>query len=247
MELEKSAATRLECDDPAIPSGEQNLVVRAAAQLGITAKIKLAKRIPAGGGLAGGSSDAARALAGLNALWKLGEGKAELLKGAARLGSDVSFFLHAPSAICTGLGEIVRPTPAPSARWALLILPPFGMPTPEVYRRFDQLNLGSRASIQEQPDWKSWSMLGAADLLAKLVNDLELPAFDLNKRLGDLRQEWERRLGRPVRMSGSGSTLFTLYDRREEAEAAPRSAAEKTMVVELAPRFTDDLTADAGG
>jgi 4-diphosphocytidyl-2-C-methyl-D-erythritol kinase len=244
LELEQSTATSLECNDPSLPNGPENLIVRAAMELGVTAKMKLRKRIPPGGGLAGGSSDAARTLVGLNALCNLRHTEAELLKRTARLGSDVSFFLRGPSAICSGVGEIVQPTPAPAARWAVLILPPFPMPTPQVYKRFDQLNLGSAAAIQEQPDWKTWASLRATDLLPKLINDLEPPAFDLNPQLSDLRKQWEARLARPVRMSGSGSTLFTLYDHREDAQAAANFAgatAERVLAVELAPVFTDDL------
>jgi len=244
LELQQSAATSLECDDPSLPTGADNLIVRAAMELGVTAKMKLRKRIPPGGGLAGGSSDAARTLTGLSALYNLVHDESELLKRAARLGSDVSFFLRGPSSICSGVGEIVRPTPAPKARWAVLILPPFPMPTPEVYKQFDRLNLGRPGSIDEQPDWKTWANLPAAELLPKLINDLEPPAFDLNPRLGDLRKHWQDRLSRPVRMSGSGSTLFTLFDQQEQAEAAVNSAgttSERVIPVELAPKIADDL------
>jgi 4-diphosphocytidyl-2-C-methyl-D-erythritol kinase len=236
-----SAANSIEltCDDPSLPVNQDNLVVKAALALRSASqgvRIKLSKRIPAGGGLAGGSSDAATTLMGLAKLWNLPLQKDDLVRIAAQLGSDIAFFFSGPSGICSGLGEIVRPIPPPQARWALLILPPFGMPTPAVYRQFDQLRLGTVQAIDIQPDWENWVKLPAVQLLPKLMNDLESPAFDLNPELGRLRNQWEHRLHRPVRMSGSGSTLFTLYDLREEAdEAAAKTEGQTARVVELAP------------
>jgi 4-diphosphocytidyl-2-C-methyl-D-erythritol kinase len=215
------------CDDPSIPADETNLVVKAARAIGATARITLTKKIPAGGGLAGGSSDAASTLMAL--------GRENLQPIAAKLGSDVAFFLRGGSAVCTGLGETVRPINPPACGWAVLILPPFGMPTPVVYKKFDEMNLGRSQSIETEPDWFAWTELSAEKLLPHLVNDLEPPAFALNPQLRQIRDDWERRLGRPVRMSGSGSTLFTLFDTHVEANAA--AAGENIIrVVELAPR-----------
>lgn len=231
----------LNCDDPSLPCNQDNLIVKAAMALrtaGQGVRIKLTKRIPAGGGLAGGSSDAATTLVGLKKLWNLPLHRDELVKVASRLGSDIPFFFFGPSGICTGLGEIVRPIAPPKPRWAILILPPFGMPTPAVYRQFDQLHLGKAEAINFQPDWELWTQLSATELLPKLINDLELPAFDLNPSLGKLRDQWENRLSRPVRMSGSGSTLFTLYDTKQEAEeVASEIAPQSLCVAELAPEI----------
>jgi 4-diphosphocytidyl-2C-methyl-D-erythritol kinase len=159
----------------------------------------------------------------------------ELAALAAKLGSDIPFFFYGPSSICTGLGEIVRPIPPPRARRALLIFPPFGMPTPKVYRRFDEMKLGERRNIEEEPDFSAWAKLSAIELLPNLVNDLEAPAFDQNPAMADLRVRWERRLGRVVRMSGSGSTLFTLYDNQAEAASAGGFSGDLSCVVEISP------------
>jgi 4-diphosphocytidyl-2-C-methyl-D-erythritol kinase len=235
----REKTVELECDDPAIPNGPANLIVRAALALGADARIKLTKRIPVGGGLAGGSSNAATTLMGLNRLLNLHRTTADLAKIAATLGSDIAFFLHGPSSICTSLGELVRPIRPPRPRWALLIFPPFGMPTPQVYRRFDELHLGKTQSIEQHPDWPAWANMTAMQLLPNLVNDLEAPAFDLQPKLAALRDDWECRLRRTVRMSGSGSTLFTLYDTKPEADAAiEHSNACAMLVAELAPAGT---------
>ena len=234
IEIEPAAnGVTLECDDPSIPTDERNLVVKAALAMGAAAKIKLTKRIPAGGGLAGGSSDAASTLMALGP----GHPDKNLPQIAMSLGSDVAFFLHGPSSVCAGVGEQVRPIDPPACGWALLILPPFGMPTPAVYRKFDEMKLGRRESIDVEPDWSALTQLSAERLLPHLVNDLEPPAFALNPELRRLRDNWEQRLGRPVRMSGSGSTLFTLYDTLDEAEKT--EGDRDIRVVEVAPRQTE--------
>ena len=136
---------------------------------------------------------------------------------AARIGSDVPFFLHGPSAVCTGRGEVVRPVAQPAARWGVLILPPVVMPTPDVYRRFDAMGLGHEAALADEPDWAAWARLPAAELMSEVVNDLEPAAFAIRPELDAVRRAAERAVGRPVRMSGSGSSLFTLFDDRAGA------------------------------
>ncbi|MCS7034484.1 MAG: 4-(cytidine 5'-diphospho)-2-C-methyl-D-erythritol kinase, partial [Phycisphaerae bacterium] len=242
---------RFTCDDPALPRDAGNLVLRAArelltdARLGYAAlSITLRKRIPSAAGLGGGSSDAAATLLGLNRLFELGFGREKLALIASALGSDVPFFLYGPSAYCRGRGERVSPLPAPSlARWALLVLAPFGLSTADVYRRFDDMALGTAespelAEAQKLPDFSS------RELLNVLSNDLEPAAFSLAPALSDLHATIERHLGRPVRMSGSGSTLFTLFDDPDEANRAAQRARDtlfgpRFAVVTLAPEVSD--------
>jgi 4-diphosphocytidyl-2-C-methyl-D-erythritol kinase len=209
-----------------------------------------------GAGLGGGSSDAARTLLGLDRFWGCGlwgsePGRQRLGQLAATLGSDVPFFLYGPSSVCRGRGEDVRPTPPPiRARWALLMLPPMAMSTPLVYRRFDEMELGRAMghveSVAGGPPWKEWSALEARRLLPLLVNDLEVAAFDMNPDLGRLRQEAEKALGRPVRMSGSGSSLFTLFDERPEALAAAERMGSggslRAVPAEVSLDLKDDLS-----
>jgi 4-diphosphocytidyl-2-C-methyl-D-erythritol kinase len=212
---------------------------------------RLEKQIPLGAGLGGGSSDAARTLVALNRYWHLDRSMDQLAPLAARLGSDVPFFLYGPSSVCTGRGEIVKPVPPPAvAKWVVLVLPDIHMPTAAVYGRFDELRLGFDEHIDEgrQPDWREWSSRKSKDLLVGLVNDLEPPAFEIRKDLGTLRAEIELKLGRPVRMSGSGSSLFTLYDERGEAEAAANIIStsfgvQRTLAIEMTPAINDDLAA----
>jgi 4-diphosphocytidyl-2-C-methyl-D-erythritol kinase len=269
------AGVRLRCDDPALPCDGSNLVVRAAVAMqgavpwqGIGSRtvgedglaIELQKRIPTGGGLGGGSSDAARAVLGLNELWELNLPTDQLSAISATLGSDVAFFCHGPSSICSGRGQIVRPIGVPVTRWVLLVLPSMAVPTGPVYRRFDELlSEDDRRSlvraVEIEPDWEQWRALQAEKLLQNLVNDLERPAFDLHPALARLRIELEQYLGRIVRMSGSGSSLFTLYDDGLAAEEAAakinkgavnkgainKGVGSRAVAVMLAPRIEDDL------
>lgn len=259
------ALITLECDQPDLPTDGSNLVVKAGEAFArdiamasgkepVAVHANLAKKIPAGAGLGGGSSNGAKTLAGLNVLWRAQRSADFLSEFAGRFGSDLSFFFHGPSSICSGRGEVVRPVPRPAPRAALLILPPIVMPTAAVYRRFDELRLGRMDDIVQEPSWLAWSTLSAGDLLTKLANDLETPAFSIAPELDALRRSLERGLGRVVRMSGSGSSLFTLYDTLEQAaEAQARLATEpllpelRSHAVELAPGILDDLHTPTSG
>lgn len=241
-----------------LPPGRDNLVVKAAEALAAELEAQgeglfrrqgvsavLDKRIPAGAGLGGGSSDAAATLLGLARLWKLSWARNRLADFSAKLGSDVPFFLHGPSAIVSGRGETVRTVAEPTVRWAVLILPELSAPTAEVYRQFDEMNLGRESSDLSEPHRWDWVGQSSEDLLGRLVNDLEPAAFALFPRLRDLRADAEQILGRPVRMSGSGSSHFSLFDQELQAVAAAellrRQLSARTLAVELAPEVKDDL------
>jgi 4-diphosphocytidyl-2-C-methyl-D-erythritol kinase len=261
----------LSCSDPTLPvTPEGNLVTRVAMALadtrgpslgsrvgeGSTARAThavrepeqvsafLNKRIPQGAGLAGGSSDAVATLKALNRLWKLDWSNDELARFGERFGSDLSFFFaETGSAICTGRGEIVRPMAPPAiCRWAVLVLPKFGSSTPAVYRRFDEMNLGDERHLVDEPDFGAWSKLPAAELMPQLANDLEAPAFALTPALGAVWATVGRHLARPFRMSGSGSSLFSLCDSAEEAESLAGRVKEELKVDALGVRIAPTMT-----
>ena len=212
-------------------------------------RIALTKRIPIGAGLGGGSSDAATTLVGLDRLLSAGWDAERLSAFSARFGSDVPFFVAAalghPSCACRGRGEVVRPLQRPMAKWVVMFSPPFGLATRDVYARFDELGLGSDEAVAEAVDageaaWAAWAPLPARDLMKRLTNDLEPAAYSLSPRLGTLRAAIERDLGRAVRMSGSGSSLFTLFDSAEQDAAYEAAAVAgrhnvRATVVEIAP------------
>jgi 4-diphosphocytidyl-2-C-methyl-D-erythritol kinase len=138
---EPSGEISLRCDEPTLPVGTDNLVVIAAERLKASAqsvrgaRIVLNKAIPIQAGLAGGSSDAAATLAALDRLWELETPPDRLQALAEEIGSDVAFFTHAPAAICRGRGERVEPVPLKQSYHFVLVCPPVGMSTSDVYRQ----------------------------------------------------------------------------------------------------------------
>jgi 4-diphosphocytidyl-2-C-methyl-D-erythritol kinase len=201
---------------------EKNLVGRAAlalakaAGMAPNAHIHLHKLIPAGGGLGGGSSDAAAALLGLRRMWNAAVSEDQLLTLASELGSDVPFFIHGQSAVCRGRGEIMDLLPRHHPLFAVLIIPPYGTSTQEVYQAFDQgVNLPAATVM----DWAQLAQADAAGINAAIRNDLEIPAFSVTPGLRALRNRVAELCGKPVQMSGSGSTLFILADQPAQAEA----------------------------
>lgn len=147
----------LRCSDPALPAGEGNLVVKAArllqAEFGIRAgaRLELAKRIPSQAGLGGGSSDAAVALLALARLWKVDVDQDRLTELAARLGSDVPFFLVGGTALGVGRGEEVYPLPDAPGAHLVLAWGPSGMPTAEAYRLVDEKLTAPRGAHTIRP------------------------------------------------------------------------------------------------
>ena len=129
----------LTCDNDELSVGPDNLILRAAlllrhhsgTQRG--ARIRLSKRIPMAAGLAGGSTDAAAALAGLNVLWGLDQPANELASLGGQIGSDVPFFFRTPAAWCTGRGEKVQALELLRPLWFVLACPGVGLSTAEVY------------------------------------------------------------------------------------------------------------------
>ena len=221
---------RLSCTDPALGTGPENLVMRAADVLRrhtgtkAGAAIGLTKRIPAAAGLGGGSSDAATTLIGLNRLWKLGLGRDELIGLAAELGSDVAFFLGPSAAWCTGRGENVTPWPIGGRLHLVLACPPFGLSTAEVYRR-----VKFPAKPMSGTAMKEAVRAGDEEAIGRrLHNRLQEPAVALRPELKTWlsRLKAQRPLGQMV--SGSGSTVFALA--RDAADARRIAAAIRPAV-----------------
>lgn len=206
------------CDDRAVPSDESNLVVRAAnamraAGVDCGASIQLKKHIPIAAGLGGGSSDAAATLLGLNELWALGWSVERLAEIGSTIGSDIPVFVSRRQSVMRGRGEIVSPLARGWDGWVVLVVPPFGVSTREVY---GELRAGDYSGTRPEPE--SLVGLSADELSGRLFNDLEPAAFRIAPKLGHLRAFLSEETGRCVRMSGSGSTLFAIFDERGQAE-----------------------------
>jgi 4-diphosphocytidyl-2-C-methyl-D-erythritol kinase len=228
LELRPAAAgtITLECDPPGLSTGPDNLVSKAAAALRAHAKrpdlgaaVRLTKRIPTQAGLAGGSSDAAAAILGLNAVWKLNLPKPELAAVAAAVGSDVAFFFDLPAAWCTGRGEIVAPEPAAATFHFVLVCPPVGLGTADVYRAV-QLPASPQPGGAARAAFRSGD---PAALGAAVFNRLQSPAVALAPLVGLVYGRLRSLNPAGCLMSGSGSSVFAVC--RDRADAARVAAA----------------------
>jgi 4-diphosphocytidyl-2-C-methyl-D-erythritol kinase len=202
-----------------LEAGEDNLVLRAARLFdsGRGAAIRLEKHLPIASGIGGGSTDAAATLLALNELWALGRQTDDLVRVAAQLGADVPACVCRHSAWVTGVGEAVAARRMPVLH-AVLVNPGKPLPTPIVYRRFDELGLGADFERRDAGEWADWrDAVGAVMLYG---NDLEAPAVSLMPELGVLldRLRGDRR-SLCASMSGSGATCFALTHGAAEAAA----------------------------
>ena len=205
---------------PALDLGpaEQNLAWRAAAAFAATTgdatgwAIALTKRIPAGGGLGGGSADAAAVLRALNAASASPLSTEALHRIAASLGADVPFLVQpAPLALGTGYGERLAPLATLPSAPVLLVLPPFGVNTAAAYGAWAAARVqagGPPPAASYDPfGWSSW-----AEVAARQENDFEPTVFAAHPDLAAVRQQLSDAGALIARMSGSGSTLFGVWE-----------------------------------
>jgi len=217
----------LEVDDPAIPAGPENLVFKAAARLldrlsgrpGL--RMRLAKGIPAGAGLGGGSSDAAAALVGVDRLLGLGLSGAALHAHAAALGSDVPYFLVGGTALLTGRGTEVDPLPDAPPGDLLIVHPGEPLSTAAVYAQLQEpLTLAPKpvsiSGFGRIPvDLVSWVRAG---------NDLEPHAERLCPDIVRIKTMLAGAGAVAAAMTGSGSAVFGLFENGAAAAGAARHA-----------------------
>jgi 4-diphosphocytidyl-2-C-methyl-D-erythritol kinase len=208
---------------PDMGPAEENLAVRAArafferAGTGVGVKIRLVKRIPAGAGLGGGSSDAAAVLRGLGRLLPGVLTAGELMEIGAALGSDVPFFVTgALLAHGAGRGEKITALSALPERFLVVAIPPFTVGTADAYGWLDEdrptAATPDPVRVLAEPDWET--------VAAGAVNDFEGPVFRRHPELEAIRNALQGAGARPALLAGSGSTVFGVFEDRDEARAA---------------------------
>jgi len=226
LRLERADSVSLAVEGDA-PADATNLVWRAADALGVGATMRLTKRIPSGAGLGGGSSDAAAALRGLAALHGLALPEADLRERAARLGSDVPFFLSGGLARCRGRGERVDPIPeAPPASF-LVACPALVSLTARVYAALPSGLTGDTALASLFLEQYSSD---GGPRRAPYFNRLQPAAEALSPRLRDVREALVRGYGRPFTMTGSGAAYFAVAERGDPAESRMEVAGVRVIV-----------------
>ena len=240
FEATNEGAISLSCDEPGIPTNDENLIVRAAYTLkhryGIDqgARIRLEKRIPAKAGLGGASSNAAVSLLALAHLWRVAASAPVLLEIAATLGADVPFFLLGGRALATGTGATVSSLPdsVDDDVWHLIVITPnAGVSTTEAYAAVSSLALTTKstdpilsssrneANLQHSrpwpldDEWKNRSQDG-------LKNDFEPVIFDIEPEIRRAKETLLQAGARGALLAGSGSSVFGIFADRKDQERA---------------------------
>jgi len=225
-------AVDLEVTGYSVPADRSNLAVRAAELVlqacGVKGalRMRLCKRIPVASGLAGGSSDAAGTIVGLNALFGLGLSQRDMEELGSRLGSDVPFCIRCGTAKVEGVGDRLTQLPSPSSLWVVLLVPQIAVPTAEVYRLFDSWNVprcvGADIDDIEQAI-KAGDIAGIAASVYNVfypivssIHPVVSQAVDFLLRAGAL----------GAMMSGSGPSVFGIVSGESEARRIAQSAAK---------------------
>lgn len=235
----------LRCEDPSLKTDRSNLVSRAAAAVlersgrVVGLDIVLAKRIPMGAGLGGGSSDAAATIMGLNRILGLRWSRELMAQVGQTLGSDVPFFSFAPSATVAGRGERVTPVRIMDSRWVVLVNPGFPIETKWAYQQLSESRTGvapvphSHLVLETSPELNWKGVLEIAE------NDFEVPVFKAYPLLRDIKQQLIFQGAEVALLSGSGATVFGVF----ATEAGARCAqafflSEQTFKVFVAKTCT---------
>ncbi len=245
LEVENTAdgTVSLTCDQSGLSCGDDNLIMRAARLLRdrsgfgeLGARMHLRKRIPIGAGLAGGSSDGAAALVGLNTLWGLGLDSSQIETLAAELGSDMPFCVAGGTQLCFGRGERLEVLPDVSAPMGVLLVkdPSVSVSTPWAYgeckrERFDHYLNGESAFEQRRRALRAspWLRPLRAESPPPLRNDLQAVVAPQNSSVQKALSLLESLPGQlRVAMSGSGPSCFALFPNFAAAEQARQSTTE---------------------
>ncbi len=225
---ERPGPFSLACDDPACPADDTNLVWRASETIARAAGgagpprdilIRIAKRIPRQAGLGGGSSDAAAALRGFAALWRVRIPREKMRAMAATLGADVPFFLEGGTTLGLERGDLLFPLVDHPAAWVTLVIPSFGVSTKDAYAWFDE---------GAPEDAAPRVATGFADtrtplMLHEIGNDLQGPVVHHHPELQRIIAGLVRAGASHAAMSGSGSAIFGLFATRAAATRAAKA------------------------
>ena len=226
-------------NDPSLSLGEDNLIYKAARLLmdrfniadGV--RISLTKEIPIAAGMAGGSSDCAATLKGINELFELGLSEEELRDIGVTLGADVPYCIMGGTTLSEGIGEVLTRLPDIPKVTFLLAKPEFGISTKEAYGAFDSI---PEADVKH-PDIdgmveavRSGNLSGITDRLGNVLEQASIPAHpqieEIKKIMGENGAE-------AALMSGSGPTVFGIFTDTDRAWAALERLQESGLAAEL--------------
>ncbi|MDZ5474335.1 4-(cytidine 5'-diphospho)-2-C-methyl-D-erythritol kinase [Bacillus sp. 31A1R] len=196
-----------------VPDDQRNLAFQAAKllkdryQVKMGVQIGIEKTIPVAAGLAGGSSDAAATLRGLNKLWNLQLSLDELAEIGSEIGSDVSFCVYGGTALAKGRGEKITELPPPPTCWIILAKPFIGVSTADVYRRLDLSNVSHPNTAEMIQSINKGDFKGVCENIGNVLEDVTL---NLHPEVAQIKDQMIRFGADAVLMSGSGPTVFAL-------------------------------------
>ncbi len=218
---------RVTCGRGGVPDGPENIAWRAAnALLALSGReagidIAITKNIPVAAGLGGGSSDAATVLLGVNDLLGLGLGIERLMEIGVTLGADVPFFVFGKTALAEGIGEVLTAIDTVPPLWLVIVNPNIPVSTAWVYQSL-------RLTGERNGDIIPRFFKDVADVSAVLSNDLESVTIERYPVIGEIKERLVAAGAAGALMSGSGPTVFGLFEGEEDALRAARSIAGAT-------------------
>ncbi len=214
---------------PNVPT-EKNLVYRAAKLLqedtgtSLGVRIGLTKRIPMGGGLGGGSGNAATVLKGCNECWGLHLPVERLASLGAQLGADVPFFLYEGPAQVEGIGDLVTPLKSFPKLWIIIINPGVSVPTPWAYSAWDEKRVGNGLTVENRNVSRARTFGG---VLQALHNDFEAVVMPEYPEIKKAKEVLQQAGAAGALMSGSGSAVFGLFETEEARDAAVKKIGRR--------------------
>ena len=223
--LSDTPGIRVSCGSEGVPDGQENIAWRAANALLVLSRrdvgvdIAITKNIPVAAGLGGGSSDAATVLLGVDELLGLGLGIERLMEIGVTLGADVPFFVFGKTALAEGIGEVLTAIEAVPPLWLVIVNPNIPVSTAWVYQ---SLRLTGGRNDDNIPRF----FKDVADICAVLANDLESVTIVRYPVIGEIKERLVVAGAAGALMSGSGPTVFGLFESEEGARRAARSIAE---------------------
>lgn len=246
FEKSEQPGISIQTDHEDLPTDRNNLIYKAAELLmkekGITegVKITLTKRIPIAAGMAGGSSDAAAAMRGMNRLFAMGYTTEELQKLAVRLGADIPYCIVGGTMLSEGIGEILTPLPTPPACYLVVAKPDINVSTKFVYENLHADSLTCHPDIDGMIDAiREGSLQGVTDRLGNVLETVTVKEYPVIEEIKELmRQEGAEN----ALMSGSGPTVFGIYTDQEKANQTAQEIERRGMAKQVfVTTFRDNI------
>ncbi len=223
--FKKSDSIKIKCNNPVVPTGDTNIVYRCIEQISKYTNnpdklldVEIEKKIPVSAGLGGGSCNGAAALIAYNIIYDLGLSKKELCKIGVKIGADIPFLVYGGAAFCSGIGEVIRNIYPLIDCYMVLCKPEFGVSTKEAYDMVDS------SGVKEKPNFNKLihGILNndKEDLEEGLINVFEPYVCEKYPQIISIKESLSKFKPIGVQMSGSGPSVFALYDNIENANNA---------------------------